>query len=108
MAYDEKLAERTRRILESHSDITERRMFGGLAFLCDGRMCCGVVGGDLVVRVVAAEVERALGRPHVRPMDFTGRPMRGFVYVSPAGCRTAASLKAWVDHGLRFVRGGRR
>lgn len=78
-------------------------MFGGLAFLHGGRMCCGIVGGDLVVRVLAEEMEDALGRPHVRPMDFTGRPMRGFVYVSPAGCDTASTLRHWIDHGLRFV-----
>ena len=103
MACNERLAARIRRILGRRPDVTERRMFGGLAFLCAGRMCCGIVGSDLVVRVVASEMEAAVRRRHVRPMDFTGRPMRGLVYVSPAGCRTAADLKAWIGHGLRFV-----
>jgi TfoX N-terminal domain len=79
-------------------------MFGGVAFLCNGRMCCGVAGSDLVVRVVEAEMPRALTRPHVRPMDLTGRPLRGFVFVSPPACRTAASLNKWIAEGLRFVR----
>ncbi len=105
MAYDEKLAARIRRTLQNRSDVIERKMFGGLAFLRNGRMCCGIVGNDLVVRVLPDETEAALHRPYVRPMDFTGRPMRGFVYVSQAGCGTTATLRYWIDHGLRFVGG---
>jgi len=78
-------------------------MFGGLAFLCGGRMCCGVTGNDLVVRVVANELPRVMMHRHVRPMDFTGRPLRGFVYVSPGGYRTAVDLQTWIERGLRFV-----
>jgi TfoX/Sxy family transcriptional regulator of competence genes len=78
-------------------------MFGGVAFLCNGRMCCGVAGDDLVVRVVESEMSRALARPHVRPMDLTGRPLRGFVFVSPGGCRTNQALKKWIEEGFRFV-----
>ena len=63
----------------------EERMFGGLAFMLNGHMCCGIVGDDLVVRTGLDRFEAALFRPHPRPMDFTGRPMRGFVYVSPPG-----------------------
>jgi TfoX/Sxy family transcriptional regulator of competence genes len=103
MAYDEKLAARIRQTLSGRSDITERKMFGGVAFLRDGRMCCGVAGPDLVVRVVEAEMATALARPHVRPMDLTGRPLRGFVFVSPGGCRTKADLKEWLTKGLQFV-----
>src|SRR5262245_48762677 len=103
MAYDERLALRIRQILRRRSDITERRMFGGLAFLCDGRMCCGINGRDLVVRVAPADMAAALARAHVRPMGFTVRPVRGFLYVAPAGVRTTVSLKEWIDHGLRFV-----
>lgn len=103
MPYDETLTVRIREILGERSDITERKMFGGVAFLCNGRMCCGVAGPDLVVRVIETEMLRALARPHVRPMDLTGRPLRGFVFVSPPGCQTTASLKEWVAEGLRFV-----
>jgi TfoX/Sxy family transcriptional regulator of competence genes len=100
MAYDEQLADRVRAILQDRPDITERRMMGGLAFLCRGRMCGGVLGRDLVVRVGRDEMEAALRRPHVRSMDFTGRPLAGFAYVAPEGVRRTASLQAWLDRGL--------
>jgi TfoX/Sxy family transcriptional regulator of competence genes len=103
MPYDEALTARIREIISERADITERKMFGGVAFLCSGRMCCGVAGNDLVVRVVESEMARALARPHVRPMDLTGRPLRGFVFVSPGGCRTNQALKKWIEDGLRFV-----
>jgi TfoX/Sxy family transcriptional regulator of competence genes len=61
--------------------VTEKKMFGGIAFLLDGAMFCGVSGGDLMVRVGAEAHEAALARPHARPMDFTGRPMKGYVFV---------------------------
>jgi hypothetical protein len=85
MAYDERLANRIRQALSGRRDIGERKMFGGLAFLCQGRMCCGIVGNDLMVRVPLDEFDAVLRRQHVRPMDFTGKPLRGFVYVSPSG-----------------------
>jgi TfoX/Sxy family transcriptional regulator of competence genes len=103
MAYDEQLANRIRQAFDGRKEFTERKMFGGVAFLCNGRMCCGVAGPDLVVRVVESEMPRALARPHVRPMDLTGRPLRGFVFVSPSGCCTNQALRKWVEEGLRFV-----
>jgi TfoX/Sxy family transcriptional regulator of competence genes len=103
MPYDETLTARIREIIAQRADVTERRMFGGIAFLCNGRMCCGVAGHDLVVRVIESEMARALAHPHVRPMDLTGRPLRGFVFVSPEGCRSATALKKWLAEGLRFV-----
>jgi hypothetical protein len=103
MAYDERLAERVRRALSRRSDIAERKMFGGLAFLCEGRMCCGVIGTDLVVRVTADEKPRVMEQRHVRAMDFTGRSLRGFVFVAPGGYATAGDLEEWIDRGLRFV-----
>jgi hypothetical protein len=66
-------------------------------------MCCGIVDRDLMVRVGPEGHEQALSQPHARPMDFTGKPMRGMVYVAAAGLRTEKSLRAWVDRGLRFV-----
>ena len=79
MAYDDGLAIRIRNHFKGHTDVTERKMFGGLAFLCNGRMCCGIVGTDVMVRVPKDAYESALAENHVRPMDFTGRPMKGFV-----------------------------
>jgi len=103
MSYDEGLAERIRQVLGPRDDIEERKMFGGLAFLRGGRMFCGIASGDLMVRVGPDAYEKALGKPHVRPMDFTGRPLKGYVYVALAGLRTAAALRAWVRQGADFV-----
>lgn len=104
MAFDEKLAGRVRAVLAARPSVSERRMFGGLAFLLQGRMFCGVIGADLVVRVGPEAWGKALARRHVRPMDFTGRPLTGYVYVAPPGLRAAASLRSWVEQGLRFSR----
>jgi hypothetical protein len=97
MAYDERLAERIRQVFGERRDITERKMFGGLAFLLKGRMCCGIVGSDLMVRVTDDEFEAVMRGPDVRPMDFTGKPVRGFVYVAPRGVRTATALRTWLS-----------
>jgi TfoX/Sxy family transcriptional regulator of competence genes len=104
MAFDEKLADRIRSIFGEREDVAERKMFGGLAFLCRGRMCCGIVGSDLMVRVPDDEYEAILNERHVRPMDFTGRPLRGFVYVSRPGFRTLAALRAWLARGDRAAK----
>jgi TfoX/Sxy family transcriptional regulator of competence genes len=104
MAYDEILAERIRTLLYRRKSITERRMFGGLAFLVGGNMACGIIKEELMVRVGPDRYDEALGQPHARPMDFTKRPMRGMVYVGTAGFSTDQSLKAWVDRGVRFAR----
>jgi TfoX/Sxy family transcriptional regulator of competence genes len=103
VAYDEQLAARVRHAIGARPDVTERKMFGGLSFLRDGRMCCGIIGQDLIVRVLEAEMAAVMQQRHVRPMDFTGRPLRGFVYVAPTGCSTPAALKAWIGRGLRFA-----
>jgi hypothetical protein len=111
MAYDETLAERVRVALALRAPI-EKKMFGGLAFMIDGAMCCGVVGRDLMVRVGPEALAAALARPHTRVMDFTGRPSRGMVYVGPGGTGTARGVAAWVARGLAFVEsleaGGKR
>jgi hypothetical protein len=85
MPYDKELAERIRHVLRERSDVTEREMFGGLGFLSAGRMYCGILGGDLIVRIADDEFQAVMRRPHIRLMDFTGKPLRGFVYVSPPG-----------------------
>jgi hypothetical protein len=103
MAYDLALADRIRRALAGRADVTEKAMFGGLAFLLDGKMFCGIVKSDLMVRVGPDRYEESLALRHVRPMDFTGRPMKGYVYVGPEGCRTLGTVRSWVDKGAAFV-----
>jgi hypothetical protein len=100
MAYDEGLAERIRDVLEERRDVVERKMFGGLAFMVGGSMCVGIVGDELMVRVGPDAYDQALRRPHARRMDFTGRPMKGFVFVGCAGFESDEDLRAWVDRGL--------
>jgi len=104
MAYDEALAGRVRAVLKRSRGLSEKKMFGGLAFLLDGKMCCGIVRNDLMVRVGPDRYDAALAKRHVRPMDFTGRPMRGMVFVASAGLRQEAQLRDWIDRAKRFVR----
>ena len=104
MAFDERLAGRVRETLSRRRGVTEKRMFGGIAFLAGGHMFCGVSGEDLMVRVGPKAWAEALGRRHARPMDFTGKPLKGYVYVAPRGPAPRPSLKSWVDQGLAFAR----
>ena len=103
MAYDERLAARVREVLSPEPGLTERKMFGGLAFMLDGHMSCGIVGDELMLRLGVDGAEDALERDHVRPMDFTGRPMTGMVFVSADGLRGDA-LRDWVEGAAAFVR----
>ena len=103
MAYDEKLADRIRQAVGPRPDVTEKKMFGGVAFLLDGKMFVGIVKDDLMVRVGPDRYEVALAEAHVRPMDFTGRPMNGYVFVGPSGSKTAKAIRRWVDQGAAFV-----
>jgi len=103
MSYDEQLAERLRKVVAARSDVTEKRMFGGLAFLLNGHMFCGIIKEDLMIRVGHQQYKAALAQPHARPMDFTGRPLNGYVYVAPAGHQSASALKEWVQRGMTFV-----
>jgi TfoX/Sxy family transcriptional regulator of competence genes len=104
MAYDEKLGDRIRDVLVVEPDLEERKMFGGLAFLLGGHMCVGIVGDELMVRVGPEGHEAALARPHARPMDFTGTPMKGLVYVASVGLRDKRKLAAWIEIGRSYVR----
>src|SRR5262249_3022389 len=99
----EKLAQRIREILSRRKDICEKQMFGGLALMLNGHMFCGIIQGDLMVRVGPEQYEAALTQPHVRPMDFTGRPLNGYVYVAPAGYKKTSELAKWVQRGMTFV-----
>lgn len=104
MAYDENIANRLRAALAAEGNVTERKMFGGLAFMVGGHMCCGVMGDELMVRVGPEQYQAALAAPHARIMDFTGKPMRGMVMVSAAGANEDDEVAAWVERGLRFVK----
>jgi TfoX/Sxy family transcriptional regulator of competence genes len=103
MAYNEKLAERIRRQLSNRADVVERKMFGGLAFMVRGHMCCGVVGDELMARVGPAAYEDALRVKHAREMNFTGKPLRGMVYVAAPGIASAKQLGVWIERGLQFT-----
>jgi TfoX/Sxy family transcriptional regulator of competence genes len=103
MAYDELLAGRIRTALQSRDDVVEKQMFGGLTFMIAGKMACGVVHDELMVRVGPDQRDSALAEPHTRPMDFTGRPMRGMVYVDPAGVASDSDLARWVDRATSFA-----
>ena len=103
MPYDEKVAARIRASLGSRNDVAEKKMFGGLAFMVRGHMCCGVTGDELMVRVGPDAYETALARSHAREMDFTGKPLRGFVYVAPQGFARRRDLDRWVTMGTEFV-----
>ncbi len=104
MAYDEKLANRIRKVLARRKGLTEKKMFGGVAFMLHGKMCCGVLKDNLVVRVGPERYQRALSQPNTRPMDFTGRPLKGFVFVDPGGYRTDKALAKWVKQAENFAR----
>src|SRR5262245_33109060 len=99
MPYDEGLAQRIREALADKSDFSEKRMFGGLAFLLRGKMCVGIVGDELMVRVGPAAYSKLVREPHARQMDFTGRPMKGFVFVAVEGFESDAELRRWIDRG---------
>jgi len=99
MAFDEALADRIRVVLSARDGVSERRMFGGIAFMLDGNMAVGVIGEDLMVRLIPADAERALAEPHTRPMDFTGRPSKNMLYVDPGGTEGDANLATWVEAG---------
>jgi TfoX/Sxy family transcriptional regulator of competence genes len=103
MAYDEDLAERVRDLLSARSDVSERKMFGGIAFMVGGNMACGVLKEDLIVRLGDEEGEKALAEDGVRPFDFTGKPMKGIVFVSQERISDDAGLAEWVDAGADYA-----
>jgi TfoX/Sxy family transcriptional regulator of competence genes len=103
MSYDEKTAGRVRRFLARRGDAVEKRMFGGLCFTVNGSMCCGLTNAALMVRVGPDHYDEALAQPHARPMDFTGRPLAGMVYVDPKGYETDEALAGWIQRGVGFA-----
>ena len=103
MPYDPGLAERLRDVFDGRTDIIEKKMFGGLAFMLNGNMCVGIVKDQLMARVGPDAYEAALAQPHVAKMDFTGRPLKGYVYVSQDGLADAKDLAQWVAACERFA-----
>ena len=103
MAHDQQLTERVRQILAGQGPFVEKVMFGGVGFMLQGNMACGLNRGDLIVRVGPAGYEEALAEPHTRPFDMTGRPMRGWVVVQPAGYAADRDLTQWVQRGVDFA-----
>lgn len=105
MSYNEELAHRIRQNLDGFSDnIDEKKMFGGIAFLYQGKMCCGVVKDDLMIRVISEKYEKALESPHTRPMDFTGKPMKEFLYIDPQGFETEVQITEWINLGIEHAK----
>lgn len=102
MPFDERLARRVREAL-SGRDAVERKMMGGLVFMVNGNLCCGVDRGDLIVRVGQDDHQGALREPHVRPMDLTGRPLKGFVLVGSPGLRSRTALQRLVMQGVQYA-----
>jgi len=103
MACDEQLVERIRGVLGRTPMINEQRMFGGVCFTLNGNMVCGVVGTDIMVRVEPDRYQDALQKPHARVMDFTGMPMKGYVFVSGQGVTDDLALRNWIEFGVTYV-----
>lgn len=105
MAYDEELVKRIRDAISFFpEEFTEKKMFGGVAFLYQGKMTVGPVKNDLMVRVIGSKMEDVLQQQFVRPMDFTGKPMKEFIFVSPEGFKTEEQLQNWMELGLEHAK----
>ncbi len=109
MAYDEDLANRIRELMADEAEVTEKRMFGGLAFLVGGKMSVAASGqGGLMVRVEPAETEALMSKPHARPFEMRGREMDGWLRVDAEGVRTKRQLEPWVKRGVTYARSLKR
>ncbi|MEZ4769887.1 MAG: TfoX/Sxy family protein [Caldilineales bacterium] len=104
MAYDEGLAQRVREVLADEAGLTEKRMFGGIAFMLDGNMACGVSGDELMLRVGTDGFDALLSEPGVRIFDMSGRPMKGWLLVSAGATAEDDDLAGWVRRGVTFAR----
>lgn len=103
MAYDKGLAQRVRELLEEKPGFIEKKMFGGVCFLLNGNMSCGILNDDLIVRVGTEKYDRLLKSPHVRKFDITGRPMKGWVMVSCEGYESDKDLAGWIRQGMQYA-----
>jgi len=104
MAYDAGLAQRVREILEEQTGFNEKKMFGGICYLLNGNMACGILNDDLIVRVGTKSYENALKLPNTRIFDITGKPMKGWIMVSSEGYESDEDLLDWVRQGVMFAR----
>jgi TfoX/Sxy family transcriptional regulator of competence genes len=105
MAYDEDLANRIRELIAADPEVSEKRMFGGLAFLVGGNMAVAASGqGGLMVRVDPADTDTLVAKPHARPFEMRGRAMQGWLRVDPDGVRTRRQLERWVERGVAYAR----
>ena len=102
MAYNEHLAKRVREFLSSKKKVEEKKMMGGLTFMVNDKMCVGILKDNLMVRIDPDIYEKVLERRGCREMDFTGRPMRGFVFVDPEGTNTKKDLNNWLGLALEY------
>jgi len=103
MAYDEGLAQRVREQLQEAPGYVEKKMFGGVCYLLDGNMACGILNEDLIVRVGAERYEASLQLPHTRKFDITGKPMKGWIMVSHDGHAADDDLSDWLQRGISFA-----
>ena len=103
MAYSEELADRVRGVMAGRSGVREQKMFGGVAFMLNGNMACGIIKDELIVRVGKENFDDALSLPHARVFDMTGRPMRSFVYVAHEGIATDDGLAEWAGRGIAYA-----
>jgi hypothetical protein len=103
MTYNKNLSLRINKLLAENPALVEKKMFGGVGYLLQGNMACGVNKDDLIVRIGPESYGQAVIRPHVRPFDITGRPMKGWILVSPAGYNADEDLSAWVEQGVSFA-----
>jgi TfoX/Sxy family transcriptional regulator of competence genes len=105
MAYDEDLANRVRELIAVEEGLTERKMFGGLAFMINGNMSVGVSGqGGLMVRIDPDQTDALVAEPHARPFEMRGREMQGWLRVDSEGVRTKRELESWVRRGVAYAR----
>src|SRR5262245_11161815 len=103
MPYDETLITKIRQLLGSKKHLTEQKMFGGIAFLLSGNVCCGAWGEFLILRLGEDMARQVLGEQDTRPFDITGRPMRGWAMAEPAGWQDAAKLRRWIAWAVEFT-----
>jgi TfoX N-terminal domain len=103
MPYDEILAVKIRQLLGRRKNLTEKKMFGGVGFLLGGNICCGAWKEFLILRLGDDAARLVLGEEHARPFDITGKPMRGWAMIEPAGWQDAKRLRRWVDWAVEFT-----
>lgn len=103
MAYNEKLGERITKLLKTQKGVTEKKMFGGIAYMLKDKMMAGIIKDDIMIRCFHEDYDKLLKKPHAEVMMFTGKPMKGFLTVKAAGIKTDKQLQSWLDVGIDFA-----